>query len=193
MAKYDIIYPKEGQLTLLCNDVILANSKKKSYLKNIIIVNQNEICDSGIKQIMEYKIIDMFKNNEVVFQKNYKVGERDEKEGSHRESQAINLKFVEIEPILPIKWETSYGINNSKGECITDLELLKLLYIVRMKLDNKISNIISNKTLTHMATSYPITKDEMLKIYGVGEKTYENFGEIFIKIISMYLNKKENK
>ena len=193
MAKYDIIYPKEGQLTLLCNDVILANSKKKSYLKNIMIVNQNEICDSGIKQIMEYKIIDMFKNNEIVFQKIYKSGECDEKEGNPREAQATNINFVEIEPILPLKWETSYGINNSKGECITDLVLLKLLYVLRMKLDNKVSNFISNKTLTHMATVYPLTKEEMLKIYGVGEKNYEKFGDIFIKIISIYLNKEETK
>lgn len=34
-----------------------------------MIVNQNEIYDSRMEQTMEYKIIDMFKNNEVYFKR----------------------------------------------------------------------------------------------------------------------------
>lgn len=40
-----------------------------------------------------------------------------------------------------------------------------------------------------MCTTYPTTKEEMLKISGVGEFKYNNYGELFINAIKDYLEK----
>lgn len=49
--------------------------------------------------------------------------------------------------------------------------------------------IFSDAVLKEMSMRYPISKDELLLINGVGEKRFENYGEEFIKAISSYIEK----
>ena len=50
--------------------------------------------------------------------------------------------------------------------------------------------VFSDKSLAEMAQYYPQSKDNILKINGVGEFKYEKYGDIFINIISEYCNEK---
>ena len=44
--------------------------------------------------------------------------------------------------------------------------------------------IFGDKTLKHLASEKPFDKATMLKINGVGEKKYEQFGEEFLEVIN---------
>jgi len=46
--------------------------------------------------------------------------------------------------------------------------------------------VFSNNTLQEMATYYPQNSQSLLKITGVGEQKLEQFGEIFLAMISEY-------
>jgi len=46
--------------------------------------------------------------------------------------------------------------------------------------------IFSDKTLKHLANDMPTNKEEMLEVNGVGMKKYEQFGEEFLEVISIY-------
>ena len=44
--------------------------------------------------------------------------------------------------------------------------------------------VFSDKTLVHMCILNPRTKEEMLRVNGVGENKYKKYGERFIKALS---------
>jgi ATP-dependent DNA helicase RecQ len=44
--------------------------------------------------------------------------------------------------------------------------------------------IFSDRTLAYMAVERPRTKEEMLKISGVGQYKYEKYGERFLKVLN---------
>jgi ATP-dependent DNA helicase RecQ len=46
--------------------------------------------------------------------------------------------------------------------------------------------IFSDRTLIEMATSYPITSNRMMEIYGMGQTKFERYGQIFIELIQSY-------
>ena len=47
--------------------------------------------------------------------------------------------------------------------------------------------IFGDGTLREMSIKYPITKEEILEISGVGEIKYERYGERFIEVIKLYV------
>ena len=49
--------------------------------------------------------------------------------------------------------------------------------------------IFSDKTLTEMATYFPTSKSEMLRIHGLGEIKFEKYGQIFLNEIIDYCEK----
>ena len=70
--------------------------------------------------------------------------------------------------------------NKSKKE-----DLLSLLKKERSRISKEekivLHHVFSNKTLEDMANKKPKTKEEMLKVYGVGEEKFNRFGRHFLK------------
>lgn len=50
--------------------------------------------------------------------------------------------------------------------------------------------IFADSTLKEMSTRYPVSKEQMLDIGGVGNVKYERYGEYFIEAINEYVNEK---
>ena len=69
-----------------------------------------------------------------------------------------------------------------------DEELFEELRMKRSELANKKGVpayiIFGDKTLKHLANEKPHDKDSMLKVNGVGEKKFEQFGEEFLSVIN---------
>ena len=81
-------------------------------------------------------------------------------------------------------------IVDNDGELITDMELLQYLRNVRteiMKQENRPAyTIIGNKGLVSLATYSPTTKEEFMQLYGLGETSYNSYGQVFINAIKEY-------
>lgn len=82
---------------------------------------------------------------------------------------------------------------DDEGQYITDMELLSCLRSLRsqiMREDNRPAyTIIGNKGLVSLATYRPETKEEFIALYGLGETTYQAYGERFIKAIKDFYKK----
>lgn len=81
--------------------------------------------------------------------------------------------------------------NNQKDEINYDASLFEILRALRKKVAEK-NNIapfivFTDLSLKQMAEKYPTSKEEMLKISGVGINKYENYGEDFILAINNYV------
>ena len=72
-----------------------------------------------------------------------------------------------------------------------DKQLFNILKNIRMELSKSYSVapfiIFNDASLVQMSAYYPITKERMLKISGVGEIKYDKFGQIFVDAISKYV------
>ena len=79
------------------------------------------------------------------------------------------------------------------GQFITDMELLAELRALRtqiMKEENRPAyTVIGNKGLVSLATYRPETKEEFISLYGLGETTYQAYGDRFIKAIKEFYRK----
>lgn len=113
-----------------------------------------------------------------------------------RESPKVNLIKTKIEQIQDEGFDI---ITDDEGNIITDITLLKRLREKRAILAKE-SNvpayvIMNNNALVNLATYHPISKEEFISLYGLGEKKYEKYGEIFIKEIMKFYakNEKSNK
>ena len=75
-----------------------------------------------------------------------------------------------------------------------DEKLFKKLRHLRMTIalekNVKAFLICNDKTLTEICEKLPQTKEEFLRINGIGETKYSEFGERFIECIKKYINKK---
>lgn len=84
-------------------------------------------------------------------------------------------------------------IVDSNGSMITDMELLSKLRALRMRLAKEKglseSCIMHKSDLVMLATDKPMTKEEFLSIYGLGEKIYESYGEEFMEEIKKHVVK----
>lgn len=85
---------------------------------------------------------------------------------------------------------------DNDGELITDMELLQYLRNVRteiMKRENRPAyTIIGNKGLVSLATYRPTSKEEFMQLYGLGETSYNTYGQVFINAIKEYQNRHIN-
>ena len=74
-----------------------------------------------------------------------------------------------------------------------DMGLLESLKQIRMQIagEHRVQPfmIFSDTTLKDMCKKYPITREKMLKVTGVGEYKLENYGQAFIEAIRNYMQK----
>ena len=84
---------------------------------------------------------------------------------------------------------------NSSAACAADPELYSILNALRRKIaaDNKLPPyvIFQDPSLDAMATTYPITLDELSKIPGVGAGKAKRYGAEFVKVIRTYVEENE--
>ena len=104
-------------------------------------------------------------------------------------------KQKEPKPSYPLK-----GVNvivDEEGEVKTDLELYEQLRVWRLRKAREEGvdayMIFNNKTLVELATYFPTTQEECLKIQGIGAFKWDKYGEEIIQIIKEYFSVKETK
>ena len=85
--------------------------------------------------------------------------------------------------------------NNSNGGDAYDEELLGLLKALRKKVAKEKNLppyvIFQDPSMEEMATTYPVTREEMAQINGVGMGKVQKFGKPFIDLIAKYVDENE--
>ena len=91
--------------------------------------------------------------------------------------------------------ETNVVGKSSGGTCAADDILFSILKDLRKKLSKKLEVppfvIFQDPSLEAMATSYPITMDELQNIPGVGAGKAKRYGEEFLKVIKEHVKENE--
>jgi len=91
--------------------------------------------------------------------------------------------------------DTSVGGKTGGGTCAADDVLFSILKDLRKKLSKKLEVppfvIFQDPSLEAMATSYPITMDELQNIPGVGAGKAKRYGEEFLKLIKEHVKENE--
>jgi ATP-dependent DNA helicase RecQ len=91
--------------------------------------------------------------------------------------------------------ETTVGGRSGGGTCAADDVLFSILKDLRKKLSKKLQVppfvIFQDPSLEAMATSYPITMDELQNIPGVGAGKAKRYGEEFLKVIREHVKENE--
>ena len=91
--------------------------------------------------------------------------------------------------------EASVGGKTGGGTCAADDVLFSILKDLRKKLSKKLEVppfvIFQDPSLEAMATSYPITMDELQNIPGVGAGKAKRYGEEFLKLIKEHVKENE--
>ena len=107
---------------------------------------------------------------------------------SVRQKAEVNKVKSGILNIEDDNFNTTISTNN---ELLTDKVLLEKLRGLRNKLADEQNCrrfvIMHNSTLSLLATERPITREEFLKIRGLGLRKYEQYGEAFINAIKEHL------
>ena len=77
----------------------------------------------------------------------------------------------------------------------TDEQLMKMLKDLRKKVAKRKDVppfvVFQDPSLEDMATKYPVTKEELANIHGVGEGKAKKFGKDFIELIARYVEEKD--
>jgi len=91
--------------------------------------------------------------------------------------------------------EEDAGSRSAGGTCAADDVLFSILKDLRKKLSKKLEVppfvIFQDPSLEAMATSYPITMDELQNIPGVGAGKAKRYGEEFLKVIKEHVKENE--
>ena len=91
--------------------------------------------------------------------------------------------------------ESNVGGKSSGGTCAADDVLFSILKDLRKKLSKRLEVppfvIFQDPSLEAMATSYPITMDELQNIPGVGAGKAKRYGEEFLKLIKEHVKENE--
>jgi ATP-dependent DNA helicase RecQ len=91
--------------------------------------------------------------------------------------------------------EATVGGRSGGGTCAADDVLFSILKDLRKKLSKKLEVppfvIFQDPSLEAMATSYPITMDELQNIPGVGAGKAKRYGEEFLKVIKEHVKENE--
>jgi len=87
------------------------------------------------------------------------------------------------------------GVKSSGGTCAADDVLFSILKDLRKKLSKKLEVppfvIFQDPSLEAMATTYPITMEELQNIPGVGAGKAKRYGEEFLKLIKEHVRENE--
>ena len=91
--------------------------------------------------------------------------------------------------------EEESSVKSTGGTCAADDVLFSILKDLRKKLSKKLEVppfvIFQDPSLEAMATSYPITMDELQNIPGVGAGKAKRYGEEFLKLIKEHVKENE--
>ncbi len=91
--------------------------------------------------------------------------------------------------------EATVGGKSSGGTCAADDVLFSILKDLRKKLSKRLEVppfvIFQDPSLEAMATSYPITMEELQNIPGVGAGKAKRYGEEFLKVIKEHVKENE--
>ena len=91
--------------------------------------------------------------------------------------------------------EDDSAVRSTGGTCAADDVLFSILKDLRKKLSKKLEVppfvIFQDPSLEAMATSYPITMDELQNIPGVGAGKAKRYGEEFLKVIKEHVKENE--
>ncbi len=91
--------------------------------------------------------------------------------------------------------DATVGGKSSGGTCAADDILFSILKDLRKKLSKRLEVppfvIFQDPSLEAMATSYPITMDELQNIPGVGAGKAKRYGEEFLKVIKEHVKENE--
>ncbi|MEI6288368.1 MAG: DNA helicase RecQ [bacterium] len=115
-------------------------------------------------------------------------------DGQYPVLQLTNSALIFLKQKLSIKLIESNTVSHPSEPTQNNLayneELFQELRILRKRLADQMGVppyvVFSNNTLQEMATYYPQNSQSLLKITGVGEQKLEQFGEIFLAMISEY-------
>lgn len=176
MFKYDIPYPKDGQLTLTLNGLPINVSKRRSYLIDKMLAHRASICNEDPScPAAEYKIIGA--DNSLVFSRSFADGEMAFSKNPYHKATKDPTNYVSKNGFKLIA--------DANGNIITDEKCLTLLhdfiYIKRLPIPN------SRQVAVQLATYKPLTKNEFISLKGLGEKMYDKCGEILLNAIKVYL------
>ena len=116
-----------------------------------------------------------------------------------KKGKAFLEKPKSIMMVEPKKYDASAGeaviASGGKGAGAADEELYRILKDlvkeVAQEEDLPPYVIFSETSLEDMATRYPITKEELTNITGVGQGKAEKFGEVFLETIKDYVEENE--
>ena len=90
---------------------------------------------------------------------------------------------------------TDIDLDNAAGKSVLDPLLMDLLTSLRERLAKEAGLppyvIFSENSLEEMATMYPETMDEMVKISGVSKGKADKYGKEFLELISIYVEENE--
>ena len=166
MYKYDIPYPKEGQMTLTLDGIPINVSKKKSYLMEMMYAHRASVCEAnGVCPATKYEISKFFSEGEKVFSE----------EPYHK---------IKKEKVNYVSKNGFNLIADEEGKIITDEELMHVLYDLIYVCRLPISN--SREVAVQLATYKPTTKDEFVSLKGLGEKKYDKCGELLMDVIKKH-------
>jgi ATP-dependent DNA helicase RecQ len=91
--------------------------------------------------------------------------------------------------------EEEVNVKSTGGTCAADDVLFSILKDLRKKLSKRLEVppfvIFQDPSLEAMATSYPITMDELQNIPGVGAGKAKRYGEEFLKVIKEHVKENE--
>lgn len=86
-------------------------------------------------------------------------------------------------------------VSASKGGGVSDVKLLKMLKSLRKSQADRLGVppfvVFQDPSLDDMALKYPISMEEMLNIYGVGEGKAKKYGKPFVDVITAYVEENE--
>ncbi len=81
----------------------------------------------------------------------------------------------------------------SVAECAFDMELFEILRVLRKEISENLNVppfvVFSDATLKDMCVKYPLNKDEMLNVTGVGEFKANKYADLFIEKIKQHIEK----
>ena len=182
MYKYDIPFPKDGQLTLMYDGMPLNVSKSKAYLIEKMKAHRDDMLTMGIyDKSAEYEIID--NDNNLIFKHIFQDGEAGNAKISYHKEPSDKEHYIEKDGFKLL--------TNEEGRILTDEELLK--YLKWFRQNNSFPVMVTNRALVSMATYKPQNKEEFISLKGLGERTYSKCGEEFINAIKSYISAKPEK
>lgn len=151
-----------------------------------------KIISLGFDELSTYGIMKEYKKDELVTFINKLISHRyiDQVEGSYPvlKLNANSVKVLKGEEKVFFKEVKVNRIADEKNEL---LEILKeLRYEIALKDGVPPYVIFSDKTLKEMSKFYPVSKEELLKISGVGEVKFDKYGKEFINKIEEYMDEK---